>query len=511
MTASRSAFTRRIILICAFTAAFSLMAHGYRYLSMSFSGDAMLLSQVGEELYQTSLGRFLQPVYWQIRGYITAPLLIGLFATAFLCGSAALICHLLHLSHPLHIALVCGVLTANETLAVSNATYLPWTDVYMLSMLLCTLGVFVSERFRRGWLFAPVFYLLSLGLYQSYIPVAATLTILLLLMDTLRGSRISDIWLRGIRACASLVLGLLLYALVLRLVLAATGIQASNDYNGVGRVALPSLSQIPKLLLDTYLTPLCVLFVPGSKVMSWHITTIPAALHILLFSCAAVLLVRRMPGLRPGAALTVLFLLLVLPLGMNFVQFIAGGVVSGLTIYAYHLLYLLPVALIAQEEKPAQYLSGMLMRFGRLGCVCLLAVLLALGVSVSNQMAVKRDLEFHATASAMTRLLRRMEQTEGYIPGETPVVIIGILPSSKISMERPGFEEIAKAQGMRYTYGASYETSTYWYLQMALGDPINLVSHAERRRLTKTAPELSAFPAEGCCQLADGYLYLRLN
>ena len=511
MTESRSALKRQLLLICAFTAAFSLMAHGYRYLSMSFSGDAMLLSQAGEELYQTSLGRFLQPVYWQIRGYITAPLLIGLFAAAFLCGSSALICHLFGFSRPLHIALVCGILTANETLAISNATYLPWTDVYMLSMLFCVLGVFISERFRCGWLIAPVFYCLSLGLYQSYLPVAATLTILLLLLDTLRGSRTSGIWLRGVRACISLVLGLLLYAVVLRLVLAVTGAQASNDYNGVGRVALPSLDAIPRLLLDTYLTPLCVLFVPGSEVMSWHMTTIPAALHILLFACAAPLLLQRMRTLRPGAALTVLFLLFVLPLGMNFVQFIADNVVSGLTIYAYHLPAILPLALIAQEESPVPRWLGMILRLCRLGCAVLLAVLLALGVATANRMAVKRDLEFQATASAMTRLLHRMEQTEGYVPGETPVVIIGMLPSSKISMERPGFEDVAKAQGMRYTYGASYETATYWYLQVALGEPINLVSHATRRRMTKTAPKLPAFPAEGCCQILDGYLYLRLN
>ena len=127
--------------VLLFTAAFSLLAHGYRYLSLSFSGDAMLLSQVGEEAYQISLGRFLQPVYWQVRGYITAPLLIGLFATAFLMGSALIVVLLLRLHRPLHIALACGVLTANETLAVSNATYLPWTDIYMLALLLSLLGV----------------------------------------------------------------------------------------------------------------------------------------------------------------------------------------------------------------------------------------------------------------------------------------------------------------------------------------------------------------------------------
>ena len=105
----------RLRLVCASVAVFSLLAHGYRYLSMSFSGDAMLLSQAGEEAYQASLGRFLQPVYWQIRGSICAPLLIGLFATAFLCAAAAIVVTLLGLSRPLHVVLACGVLAVRRT------------------------------------------------------------------------------------------------------------------------------------------------------------------------------------------------------------------------------------------------------------------------------------------------------------------------------------------------------------------------------------------------------------
>jgi len=141
--------TLRQVLI--WTVLFSLLAHGYRYLSLGFSGDAMLLSQTGEELYQISLGRFLQPVYWQIRGDITAPLTIGLFATAFLCACAYLTVSLLGIHRPLHIALVCAILTANETMGASNAAYLPWTDVYMLAMALALAGVYLFFHWKWGF------------------------------------------------------------------------------------------------------------------------------------------------------------------------------------------------------------------------------------------------------------------------------------------------------------------------------------------------------------------------
>ena len=128
-------------------------------------------------------------------------------------------------------------------------------------------------------------------------------------------------------------------------------------------------------------------------------------------------------------------------------------------------------------------------------------------------MTLKRDAEFSATTAAMSRLLNQAERTEGYVPGETPVVLIGMLPSSAIAVERPGFEDLAQAQGMRYTYGASYETGNYWYLEMALGEPINLVSHEERVRLSAhpDAESMPAFPSSGCCRMIDGYLYIRIN
>ena len=143
----------------------------------------------------------------------------------------------------------------------------------------------------------------------------------------------------------------------------------------------------------------------------------------------------------------------------------------------------------------------------------LLAVFLALCIRTSNTMAFKRDLEFSATTAAVSRILDQAERTQGYIPGETPVVLIGMLPSSTISMERPGFEQIAKAQGMRYTYAASYETANYWYLEMMLGENMNLVSHEERTQLYlhPDAQSLSAYPYEGYCRMIDDCLFIRIS
>lgn len=505
---------RRVRLCALYTACFTLLAHGYRYLSMGFSGDAALISQAGEEAYQVSLGRFLQPVYWQVRGSITAPLVIGLFATAFLIVTAVILTRLLGFTRRREIALTCGLIAASETFAVSNATYLPWTDVYALALMLAMLGVYVFFRLKRGWLLSSVLYCLSLGAYQSYLAVAASLLILLFLARLLDGERTSRVWRDGMLSCLSLLLGLLLYALVLKAVLAVLGIEASRDYNGVGRVGAIALDALPGLLSETYLTPLRYLFDPaGEAVIPWHVRLIPAWLNQILLACAAVLLAARMRRMRPGAVLTALLLLLLLPFGMNFVELIAQGIVNGLMIYAYGFFYILCLLLAARSGRKEGAAAGRATSAACAVTALLLCAVLGINTVSSNQMSFKRDLEFSSTLSAVTRILDRAEQTEGYVPGETPVVILGMLPSSALSMERPGFESIARHQGMRYTYAASYESATYWYLQMVLGVPIRLVSHEERIALSSSeqAAGMPAFPQEGCCRMIDGRLYIRIN
>ncbi|MCR4708025.1 MAG: glucosyltransferase domain-containing protein [Clostridiales bacterium] len=492
------------------TLVFGLLAHGYRYANAAFSGDAALISQAGEEAYQISLGRFLQPLWWRIRGTVTAPFLIGLFCLIFLVFSGCLTARILRIRNRAGIVFSCGILTVSETLGLANATYLPWSDVYMLSLCLALLGAYLSLRgagIRRH--LAPLCYAALLGLYQSYLPSAAAIIVIALLADLVRGEAAADIWRRGALAVLHLLAGLLLYAALLRLILGVFGISASSDYNGVGRVSLLSARDLLHYLGEAWMTPLRFLFFPRDREMiPWHISQIPQILNLgaLILSFFLVFTGRRHSVVSLA---TSVFLLLILPLAANFVMVISQGVVNGLMMYAWYFLYLLPVVL---SENP-----GRVRRTGNAAglCAALLAgVYIFVNTISCNTMYVKRDLEYAATHSAMTRILSRMEETEGYVPGETPVVIAGVLPSSQIAMMRPGMEEISAVQGMRYTYGASYETSAYWYLASILGARLNLVPHGERTRLVKQTKEIRAmprFPQDGCAAMIGDHLFLRLN
>ncbi|MDO5378238.1 MAG: glucosyltransferase domain-containing protein [Clostridia bacterium] len=482
-------------------AVFTALAHLYRYLTMGFSHDSMMIVESGNVEGQIGLGRFMQPLYWLVRGYITSPLTIGLFATAFLIAAAWIILELTGVRSRPGIALVCGVLATNETYACSCASYLPWMDVYMLAMLLALLGVLLEDRLRRGYWISPVLYCLSMGLYQSYMQTAAALVILMLIARTLDGERTGDVFAAGVQFCLTALAGMLLYRLVYPLVIQWTGATVSQEYNSVSGAMEISLAQLPALLGGAYMGPLRHLFDPAETAF------VPAPVNWLLLAALAVTLGRRARGLGRARQAMLLFLLAMLPLGMNFVPVISKGIVHMLMNYAYFFFYVLCLMAYERREKTARRGERVL----RGATALLISLALTVNIATANRMYMKRDLELSSTLSVMTRVLGEAERTEGYVPGETPVVFFGYLPSSKVSMVRPGFEEISAYQGMRSTYAPYYVYANMWYFSMALGYPLNYLDADEIEGADEIMQRLSQFPEKGYMQMIDGVLFIRLS
>ncbi len=500
---------KKRFLLCTFAVIFfTIICHGYRYSNMSFSGDSSMLYQGGDEIYQVSLGRFLQPVYWMIRGKLAAPFLVGVFSTLFLLPAAVLIIDVLSITNPWSIFLACGILITNETLIVANATYLPWTDVYSLSFLFVCFGVAVCMKKKWGFLIAPFFFCLSLGLYGSYIACGATLLVLAHLVWVLEHRRLSEIWIHGLLSIFSLIAGMLLYWLVSHTLLKILGIGISYEYNGIGRIISVTPESILHLLPEVYAMPFQFFFNPVNRtIIASHRALISPVFNLL---AAAVTLLSLGIAIRRydfREKLTILFLLLVLPLAANFVVIISTGIVNGLMIYAYFFLYFVPILLI--ESLPQTTISK---RMLSIASGVALSFILLVNVTEGNRLYIKRDLEFDATLSAFTRIMEHITDVEGYIPGETPVVLVGYLPSSAIAMERDGLADLRDLQGARYLYAASYESSTITYLQTIFGDRINLVPVGTRDAIasTEAVSNIPPYPEPGYMQLVDGVLIIKL-
>ena len=494
---------RRVFLL---TAIFFFGAHLYRFCTLGFSHDSLLLDQSQDTAFQLSLGRFMQPLYWQIRGDIVVPFLIGLLAYAFLALSIVLMASLLRIRSTLSIALACMVLSVNATVSIDNATYISWADVYMLALFLSTLSVYLFCRFRFGFLISPFLLCASLGLYQSYLQTAILLYLMVLVHKVLDKASVRSIFCTGIAMVAQLLAGLLLYAAIYPMVLKTFNIAVATTYNGLSSVGDYSNISIPALIKDAYLYPFRCALRPQTA-----LPQLAASLYVLLFAITAIAitLIAHKHSLSTSSWGMLIFLIALMPLGSNIIYIISKGMIHILMSYSFFLFFVFPISLlerlVAEHHASSRAVSAIL--------TIAFSALYLCNVTFANQLYLRRDLEMQSTLSLMSRVIDRIEQTEGYVPGETPVALLGSLLSSPLSMARPGFEHLSSLIGADNMYTVtSIEYYAYYYNHI-LGYPLKLVDSSRYNQISayRDIQDMPVFPDNGCCQMIDGTLVVRLG
>ena len=136
----------------------------------------------------------------------------------------------------------------------------------------------------------------------------------------------------------------------------------------------------------------------------------------------------------------------------------------------------------------------------------------------SNASYLKKRLEAQSTVSVMTRVIDRIEQTEGYEPGNTPVALIGDLNLNEhLTPSRYSFEPLGytgdRVPGYEYEYSFSYLWSYRYYMEFYLGYPIHLAHEGIVADLaaTDTVQAMPDFPATGCTQWVGDTLVVKLS
>ena len=72
----------------------------------------------------------------------------------------------------------------------------------------------------------------------------------------------------------------------------------------------------------------------------------------------------------------------------------------------------------------------------------ILSVFFLSSIVLSNQLYLKKNIEFQSTLSLMTRVIDRMERTLDYVPGQTPVAFAGTLKNNVLPGNRKGFADL---------------------------------------------------------------------
>ena len=489
----------------AATALCMLLAHGFAWFNLFPSHDGTILV-FDADVVMLQLGRWVELLYFRfVRGRINAPWLNGAFTIVWTSLAVYLVGKLLQLGKKATIAL-CAVFSTAISVTLLYATYYDKTDLYACAMFLAVWGVYAVRRFRCRWwgvLFCSGCLCLAMGLYQGYIEFAIGLFLICLLRDCLTEDLAWAEYLRrGVTAVVSLLLGGVLYAVSMKAVLAYKHLELIDSSNGLQQMSRAGVADYLARLPGAYKQVFTTLL--GYDVWNNRGMRLATAVCLLLGLACLVLALRKKP-LR--AAVQVVILLVLLPLGLNVVYLLSERHPTLLMLYPVYLVYALVLLLTGLEPDTIPRSAAWL--------ACLLCAYITVqNVIYANGAYTYRKLVYENTRAQVYTIMAKVEDLPGYVEGETPVVFSGDFTDSNFTYHNDLIRLYEEGETGLSGSAITYDGTIKWWFGNIMGSSAKVVNTQAELDAWAENPAVQAmpsYPASGCIAMVDGAAVIKLS
>lgn len=478
---------------------FGLMAHMFAFTNKLVNADE-IESLFGKGATLTS-GRWgLEAVKLIFPDY-SMPWLYGLVSVLLLAVSVCLIIRLFDIRGALTRVLLAGMIVAFPS-QTGTFCFMFTSAPYALSLLFAVLAAFLFCR--GGWknaALAAVLMALSLGLYQSYIALTASLLLVYAVKLCLDGEQgFKRILAFCFKALAFLVCALALYALITLAAFKLTGTEF-NDYVRENTNSAGLLGRI-RMAYDFfvyYFTYREFALITSNAANCAHIAL--AVICLVGVALEAVKLIRAKDA--PTAALLALCVLL-FPLSVN-CMFLAMAKESIHTLVIYSFVSLYVLAAVITERA---FCGGAIAKRAARDIVyTALAVSLVSNVYFANEVYLDMYLEYENAYSFYSVLLARAENTEGFDENKT-LALIGYQDNAVTVRD-----EI----DLGYITGPSRDLINIYsrenFLRRYMGTDIPLATQSELEAIAASAEfaAMNEYPYYGSIKIIDNYIVVKLG
>lgn len=496
-----------------YTFILGFVTHGYFFANFMVSHDSLNNLFISGDWSKANFGRIFYHIYMILsRGRIVLPWLIGILAICWCSLAVYLILRLFDIRKSSTIFMVSAIGITNPTVYALTATYIHDLDADLFALLLAVFSVTlcnkamteVSKKVRYGLIFAGAVLLsIVLGIYQSYISVAIALIIIYSIKELLAQKDFQKVLLRGLNGVAMLAISAILYLCEIKIFsyFAGISIMDNNNYNGLGNMSSVFSGGLLNKVFHAYMD----FFMAFKNLVSSYPGRTYLIVHLILAICIIGIVLYGLLKLDWKSKALTIVLGILMPLGMNISFVLSGGTIHDIMRYAFWFIYLLALILLLWIVEDVSIPTGIKKILYGLVMFCLLIVASG-NIQTANTIYVKKDLEYQSTLSYMTRVAERMEQQEDYIPGKTPVAIIG---ENVIGITRYGFEQYTNITGVELESPITFYKTYEKYFEYVLGTPVSF-HYDETLKNDKRVIIMPSFPKEGSVEMIDGILVVKL-
>ena len=450
-------------------------------------------------------GRWFLMVACGFSSFYSIPWVIGLLGFLFLGITAAVITELFEVKKSWAIVLISGLLVAFPALT-STFAYVFTLDGYMLALLLASLSVLFTKKYRYGFLPGALCLAFSMGVYQAYLSFAMILTILVLL-DSFAGSgTVREKLVEVVKYLAMGLLGAASYYGILQLLLGIQGKELAS-YQGIDGMTTGAAGEsIPVIIVRMY-RDFLAFTLKGNVLYNNWISAL--ACGVLVLSAVGVLIaivIKRKWWKNPLFFVIIIAAFVILPPVTNIILFISPSVNYHLLMRYQWVLYLMGATAFVSRYS-AESKRGWVWEWLAFGAAFILVFFYGVTDNIGYSNLQKK---YEKTYAYCLRMLDRIEQTEGYYQG-IPIAMIGVVGDEQF----PGTDLTSDVtSGMIGIYGDMllYTGPNYQkFIQNYLGATLNILPTAamEEMYYDEEYVDMDSFPGENSIRIIDGIMYIK--
>lgn len=496
-----------------------------------------VISIIDDSKFLVGQGKWFFPVVQSLKGYVGAGALSGPLALVMLAVTSGLTVSLLEIKKPLYAALT-GGLTVSFLSVMCTFSY-SGEDVFFFSLMLSALAVFLTVRYRLGFIPGLVLLTLSLGTYQAFVGYAAGLSVLYCLTRLVYSEESErNVIRKGAKLAAILLVSVGLYYIILKLLLRYTDTELSyyREIDTIGdKLTFGEISNLVKsapvrtiqfFVLDRY----------GDWQSGMAALYTPVLIIICLFGVYTIIKSRSYN--RPLRLGLEALLLALLPLAVNVIAVLSRNLSTHwIMIYPFALIFILPLKLadaggdipvVANRKAPeGATASAAGDRYGKAvetgasvlqwAAAVLSAVLIFTWGVYTNHGYQRLTLAYEGAYAECVDISSRIEQLHAQYPdkvGEYSPRVLIVAERQKDMTTKDLFPYldpytgIANKDFLRTPYHYEYMLTNY------LGKDYSFADDAARYSFMASPQfeEMSVYPAAGCVTVSDdGWIVVRIQ
>ena len=292
-------------------------------------------------------GRWLNTLMLELNlGYVL-PLMTGIFITFFFAVSAFLICKLLEIEKSLNGFLIGAILTTFPSISNTNL-YLNNTLDFHFGAMVAVIAAYITVKYRRLFWLGSILMMCSLAIYQSKFNLALGLLLFILLKQLLhKDYTFVEFRKQAIRILFTIGLSGLIYVISIPISVFISKVPLGGhrgaSYGNMYRSFLTIegfTSSVKQVYYDFYLG-----FFGKEYIITDTLKVVYILLGGLFILFLSAIIIRQRIHIKPGRMALIGLLIILIPMALNFADFVNTGNMVSTFMYAFSLIFVLIITL----------------------------------------------------------------------------------------------------------------------------------------------------------------------